>query len=499
MSVLLSVTSGFAFGIFLRSVFFISWPVVGFVFLITTLFVGAAFLSPWRPYLLSSIFLLFVLLGVGRTILAEHPLPTAFAASLKHRVSYEGVVTADPDLRDTNQRIEVRVHTGDSQTTVLVVVPRTTLVSVGDRVWVSGTLGLPEPFADEGGRVFHYDKYLEKSGIRFLLSFGSIRVLSPAPWYSVPAALAHIKHWFLDGLTRAVPEPYASLAGGIVIGGKSGLGTELKDAFVASGLVQIIVLSGYNVMIVAQWTLAALARTRLSRRISTVLAGCILLIFIGIAGFSATALRAGLMAAIALYAQATGKSYAASRALLVVILLMLVINPLYIAFDPSFDLSVAATAGLIWLAPGIVTRLTFIRNAFLREATATTLAAQVSVLPLLLYETGNLSLVAIPANVIAAAVVPLSMGAAAFAGLAGGTVGLLSPAIAFFLGLPAYLSTTFLIGLARFSAALPFGHVVLPAFPFVLVLLAYAALVTIAASKRFSTTAQLRFSKNASM
>ena len=61
------------------------------------------------------------------------------------------------------------------------------------------------------------------------------------------------------------------------------------------------------------------------------------------------------MAFIALYARATGRSYAAGRALLFVVFLMLLWNPLYLAFDPGFGLSVAATAGLIWLAPIIET------------------------------------------------------------------------------------------------------------------------------------------------
>ena len=132
-------------------------------------------------------------------------------------------------------------------------------VRVGDRMRVYGTLSLPHAFETDGGRTFRYDKYLQARDIRFLIQYGSIYTVEPAPWYSVPAALARIKHAFLDGLNLALPHPDAALAGGIVIGGKEGLGTELKDAFTRSGLVQIIVLSGYNVMIVAEWIMALFA------------------------------------------------------------------------------------------------------------------------------------------------------------------------------------------------------------------------------------------------
>ena len=44
-------------------------------------------------------------------------------------------------------------------------------------------------------------------------------------------------------------------------------------------------------------------------------------------------------------------AYTAGRALIFVVFLMLLWNPLYLAYDPGFGLSVAATAGIIWLAP----------------------------------------------------------------------------------------------------------------------------------------------------
>jgi competence protein ComEC len=289
------------------------------------------------------------------------------------------------------------------------------------------------------------------------------------------------------------------LAGGVVIGGKSGLGAELQDAFTKTGLVQIIVLSGYNVMIVAEWMMRFVGALRVRRRRAALAGALALLLFVGIAGFSATALRATLMALIALYARATGKSYAASRALLVVVLLMLIWNPLLLPYDPGFDLSIAATAGLIWLAPLIGRYLSRVKNEFWREAIATTLAAQIAVLPLLLYETGSLSLVAVPANLMIAPVVPLCMGLAALAGIVGGTIGLLLPSLSLAVGMPAYATALYVIGVARGFAALPSAAYVIGTFSFALVLLAYAALAAAAFSKRASSTDQSTLSKKASI
>ena len=483
MSFLIAVVTGFASGVFLRSVFIFGWTVVVFVLVIAALLSAAAFLKGRVAYTLGAVFFIFIALGMIRANLADTPLPTSFASQIRHRVSYEGVVVADPDVRDANQRVQIRVTSGGSTATILAVAPRSTEVSVGERVNVSGTLLVPEPFADDGGRIFKYDKYLERDGVRFILNFAYIQVESSAPWYSISAALAKVKHLFLGGLQATLPEPYASLAGGVVIGGKTGLGTELQSAFVRSGLVQIIVLSGYNVMIVAEWIMAALAFVKLPKRWGAIVGAVAVLIFVGIAGASATALRAMLMAFIALYARATGRSYSAGRALLFVIFLMLLWNPLYLVFDPGFGLSVAATAGLIWLAP-IIEAFIKIKNAFWKSAIATTLSAQIAVLPLLLYDTGNLSFVAIPANLITMPIVPLAMGLSALAGFAGIIFGTIAPIIGIVFAFPAYLANAYLIWVAQFSSSLPFAAFTLPLFPFWLVLVAYAALICFLSSKR---------------
>ena len=518
MSILIAVVSGFASGVGTRSIFSFSWEAVVFVLMLAAiLFFVPKLLSvyslvplemPARSWPgsngalsltgLAAVFFIFVAFGMVRASVADTPLPETFVQDLRHRVQYEGVVVGDPDVREKNQRIALSVEKGNEKVGALAVMPLSADVRVGDRVRVYGTLSLPQAFETDGGRTFRYDKYLQARGIRFLIQYGSIYRVSPAPWYSVPAALARIKHSFLDGLDRALPSPADALAGGIVIGGKEGLGTDLKDAFTRSGLVQIIVLSGYNVMIVAEWVMAFFAFLLVPRRLQFFAGGAALLLFVGIAGISATAVRAALMAVIALYARATGRSYAASRALLFVVFAMLLWNPLYLVFDPGFGLSVAATAGIIWLAPLIEVRLIRL-SPFWRNVVATTLAAQVSVLPLLLYNIGLFSLVALPANLLVNPLIPLSMASAAIAGVVGMTLGPFVPFITIIVGLPTHLLMRYFIFVAEKSSALPFAAFTLERFPFVLVLIAYTILIYIAASKRFSTTDQFKFAKKASI
>ncbi len=512
MNFLVSGVCGLASGIFLRSFFIFGFEPIVFAVLLAFLFAGALFLNYRVVYVCGALFCLFAALGMFRTLLADTAPPKTFAAMLDSRISYSGLVVKDPDLRDNSERITVRVKSGNETTDILAIVPRTTITHVGDQVRVYGTLSRPKAFVDTAGRIFNYEKYLQREGIYFLLDFAYLRVDQTAPWYSPRALLARAKHSFIDGLGRVLPEPHASLAAGVVIGGKSGLGSTLQNAFVRSGLAQIIVLSGYNVMVVADWLMALFVALSVSKKWSAIAGALAIFGFVGIAGTSATAVRAMIMALIALFARATGRSYAASRALLLAVGLMLVWNPLYLAFDPGFGLSVVATAGLIWIAPLIEKVLSFTKAPvllkerfqttvpFWKNAIATTLAAQIAVLPLLLYDTGNLSLVSIPANLIAMPMIPLSMALSAFAGIVGMLFGSGVHIIAIVCALPAYLTNEFLLWVAQKSASLPFASITIPAFPISLTFGAYGMLIyAIAARKRFSAMLQLKFSKKASI
>ncbi len=510
MSLLVSLVGGFSSGVFLRSLFVFGWPVVLFPLVPAALCAAGYFLKSRTAYAVCALFFIFSSLGMLRADLADTPPPELFLAEVGERVTYEGVVARDPDIREKTQRVTLRVSGGEEQTLMLAVAPHYPEVAVGERVRVSGTLALPEPFETDGGRTFRYDKYLQKDSVRFLLNFARLYPLDHAPWYSLSALLARTKHFFLDGLNAVLPRENAALAGGIVIGGRAGLSQSLREAFITSGLVHLIVLSGYNVMIVAEWVMAGLALITRSRRVQAFAGAFALLLFVGIAGFSSAATRATAMALIALYARMTGRTYVASRALMVAVLLMLIYNPLYLVFDPGFGLSVTATAGIIWLSPlfeatFLQTRTRLGRGApnsiqtFWIQAIATTLAAQTGVLPLLLYNTGNLSLVALPANLLVVAVMPLTMAAAALAGVGGAMFSTFVPPIAFLLGIPAHLLTSYVMLVAEKSAALPWAALLLPAFSFFWVVFAYAALTLLASSKRFSTTDQFTFSKKASM
>ncbi len=468
-------TMGFAFGVLLYSLGTFGWPAIGFAAFLGSAFALLHFFYERSPlFLVSALMLVATAMGAGRTMLAPTALPLSFMPSIGTNIDWEGIIAADPDIRESNQHVTIKVEKGGVETRVLAFAPLSPKLSYGERVEVSGTLELPKPFATDGGRTFDYAKFLAKDGVFATVPQAFVKIKAPPAGFGrLVAGLYGVKQAFARALERALPEPAAALAEGLLTGGKQGLGDALLAAFTVTGIVQIVVLSGYNVMVVADGILAACAV--LPRRLSLLLAGAGVSGFVLIAGAGSSALRAGLMACLALFAQATGRRYDALRGLALALTVMLLYNPLSLAYDPGFELSFAATLGLIVGTPLLVVRLAWIRNAFLRDIAATTLAAQIAVLPLLLWQTGNLSFVSVPANILVSAAVPGAMAAAFFAGMASIVV----PPLAPLAGIPAYLLLSFIIAVARYGAALPFAAVTLPAFPFLLVVVAYLGLAVL--------------------
>lgn len=465
----LALLLGFLSSLTLFSFAPVSWWTVACALFLAVVFL---FLSQTRhksSYLLASIFMLAVCAGGARMNLADGSLPEIFEEDLGAVLTLTGKVVDEPDIRETNARLTLLVERAGVTTKILVVAPLFPEVTYGETVLVEGALVRPEAFQTETGRTFRYDLFLAKDGIYALMERASLEKVAPRTGMVDEARgfFSDMKRAGIDALSTALPEPQAGLASGLILGGKQGLGKELLDDFILVGLVHIVVLSGYNVMIVAE----AVFRTFgfFAKRYAAFVAGAVILGFVLVAGAGAASVRAGIMAGIALFGRATGRTYDAFRALVFAGILMLLWNPLLLVHDPGFQLSFVATLGLIFGAPITEKWVAFVRSKFLREIISATIAAQIAVLPLLLYQNGLFSVVALPANALVLPLVPLAMAFSALAGL----VGFVAPAIAPLAGLPAYALLSLIISATELFATLPFAGVTIPAFPFALVLVAY--------------------------
>lgn len=202
-----------------------------------------------------------------------------------------------------------------------------------------------------------------------------------------------------EGILPPVP---ASLLMGIVFGAKEHFPDSFFDALQVTGVLHVIAASGMNVTFVSAGLLFGLSH--FMRRQFALIAGCLGIVFyLFLVGFEPSIVRASLMALLAFGASVLGRQHIAAYALVVSAYVMLVYQPGFL-FDLGFQLSFTATLGILFVKP----LFPFHQN-FFTESIATTLAAQIGTLPLLLGVFGQVGVLSLLVNALVLWIVPIVM------------------------------------------------------------------------------------------
>ncbi len=329
-------------------------------------------------------------------------------------------------------------------------------LALGQRVAVDARLDRPLGFRDPG--VFDAAARLAREGIHVTGSASATRVtpLSPPdpPWPARVRAFARTA--YADHL----PPVSAGLLGGLVLGNRTALPADVQEAFRRAGVFHVLAVSGFNVAILAGavWALARAAGG--DRRAAAGAAIVAVLGFAAVVGPEPSVLRATLMAVLVLAAVLLDREASVTNSLALAALLILAARPGDL-LDPGFQLSFAATAGIV-AAP--------MPRGAVAGALVVSLAAQLAVLPVTLVHFNQLSTVGLVANLAA---VPLA-GAATVLGLVAvpaAAAGDVAAAAVFGAVWPLLL---LLRAVAALAAAVPGAVVYLPA-PDAAAVVAYAA------------------------
>ena len=250
------------------------------------------------------------------------------------------------------------------------------------------------------------------------------------------------------------PGPYAAFLKGILLGSRSSIPSWLLDAFQATGVTHIIALSGFNISIIADTISRVLRRFYVSPRGTFWISLFVITLFTLMVGASSSIVRASLMGILVLLAAKEGRRYQGPNALVFVGALMVLHNPAILRFDVAFQLSFLATAGLLFVAPRLGPTFHFLPEFFgFRTNMVTTLAAQIMVLPLLLYYFGGVSLVSPFTNILILSFMPLTMLFGFFAGL----IGMVWTSAGIVAGAVAYALISYHIFIVKLFSSIPFA------------------------------------------
>lgn len=261
-----------------------------------------------------------------------------------------------------------------------------------------------------------------------------------------------VRDWFADGIRRAIPDPEASLGIGFLVGQRRALPADLVLALQMVGLTHVVVASGYNLTILVR--LARRVLIKISKYLSTVSAFVMIVAFIAITGISPSMARAGLVASLSLLAWYYGRQFHPLVLLSFAIAVTVLFNPSYAWGDLGWQLSFAAFAGVMIVAP-LAQRYLFgdKKPGVIMQILGETVSAQIVTAPIIILAFNQMSNIALVSNLLVLPFVPLAMLLVFIAGV--GSLAL--PIISWLTCLPATWLLRYMTKVIEYLAGLPWA------------------------------------------
>jgi len=403
-------------------------------------------------------------------------------------VQVVGTVVRPPDPRDSYTNLTVQVEslrTLDATSTQAKSQQITGLVLVqalpggewayGDRLQIMGELQTPYEGAD-----FSYRDYLARKGILSLMPYARVERISSGQGNPIRAFIYGLRAQGFEALQTLFRSPESDLLAGILLGRDQGLSPELQEAFRRTGTTHIIAISGFNIAILAGLFAGVFTRL-LGRRWGAVTA------IIGITGYTilvgadAAVIRAAIMGALGVFGGMFGRRQNGLNSLGMAALGMMLANP-NIPWDVGFQLSVAATLGLVLYAQPLEERFLELLTRWMPEERAQkwigpfsefflfTIAAQLMTLPIMAYHFEGISWMAFIANPLILPVQSLVMILGGLAMLAG----MVLPGLGQLVAIVVLPFVSYTIQMVTWLARLPGGELTFPDFHALWLVVLYA-------------------------
>lgn len=310
-------------------------------------------------------------------------------------------IIKEPAIKDQYQNLTVETPDGNK---FLVNIYGYSSYNYGDELEIKCLLEIPQ------SETFDYQMYLAKEGIFYLCQKAKVEIISHNQGNKFYAAILKIKIRLQKNIDKAIPAPQSGLLSGLLLGGDDKLSKEMQANFSRTGMTHIVAVSGYNVTIIAEYLMLLGIFLGLWRKQAFWFALIGIFLFVLLVGFPASAVRAGIMGSLLLWAMKNGRLSNARNVIIFSAGIMLLINPLLLRYDIGFQLSFLATIGIIYFSPFLENQMMKKYRAFgIWEILILTLSAQVFVLPIILYNFKNLSLISPIANVLVLPIIPLTM------------------------------------------------------------------------------------------
>ena len=413
-----------------------------------------------------------------------------------------GMINNDPEIRDTTvllhfavQKIEINDEWQYISGTALIYASKYPdsfglrdfpYYRYGDIIIATGQLDYP-PKSEE----FNYADYLARRGIYSIMYRPHIELDDIDQGSKLIGLLYRLRTEISEALNSALHEPEASISQALLLGKRSTIHENIKEALAVSGTMHLIAISGIHITIITGLFLNLSIGVLGKHRKAYILPPLFLLWgYTLITGIQASAVRAAIMASLFLFADYIGRQRSAFTILAFAAMIMLAIQP-YILWDISFQLSFAAMSGLILISPifqhlGKVVFRAIIGEEkagwiksignYINSSISITISAVIATLPAIIFYFHRISLVSVPATFFTLPVMPVIVVTSASVGL----LGLFSQPCSQIAGYIASLFLKYMVTIVKFSASFSLSSLDINNFTAVQVSLTYGIIIIFA-------------------
>lgn len=318
------------------------------------------------------------------------------------QLSLTGKIINEPVVKNNRQQFVLettKLNDIPLKEKTFVYAPLTNDLKYGDIIELSGKLQIPPEASFPGN--FDYGKYLNRQNIYTLFFSSDFEFLEKKPSLIKSFALKS-KNDISDRFKKFFKQPYAAVIEAMMIGEKSSIDNDTKNIFINTGLIHILVVSGMNVGFCVIIFIFLFKLFNLKLKYVYLLTIPAIFFYMILTGANPPVVRASVMALCILISLIIDREPLVYNAIALSALIILVFNPQEL-FTASFQMSFTATLGIIYLYPKINSSLGGIKNKYLRwlwNVISVTLAAQIGILPVLMFYFGKLSLISFLANIL---------------------------------------------------------------------------------------------------
>lgn len=377
----------------------------------------------WKNINLRILFfgILFLFLGMARVDFALMAHSGSFSKKSINisryngqKIIFTGVVADEPIKAYKTQKLKITAEEIKDKSSfpangdVLVYTNLYPQYLYGDRLELKCKLNAPEPFGN-----YRYDKNLVFGGIYSVCYYPEAIILSRGNGNIFYEKIILFKNGLQSIIYKNVKEGAAEILSAIMLGEKSAIGDDLREAFGHAGLSHVFSIAGLHIGILGILILFFLNFLGISRKKSFYFSIVIIALYIIMIGAPASAVRAAIMGFLLMAAVKIGRMSKFLNAIIFTAALMLLKNPGLLFYDISFQFSFTAILGIYFLFP-LLKRINIPINEYIKDLLCVSLSAEIFILPLSIYYFSVLSITAPLANILVIWLVPFIM----FLGLA---------------------------------------------------------------------------------